>query len=127
MTSLKEELTQELRLLQGQNDAGTKRSAYKRIIEIVNELTKSDKSFTFDSKVLEKYSQFAPNDVPKQMKQVQWVEVKTLPNVKESYNRYVATAVEICKERHPNLDSDNDKFGQIVYAITTNLIAIDKD
>lgn len=122
---LKKKLTEELRLLEGDNDQGTKKSAYANIVKLVNEITLKDKNFSFNEKVLEKYSAFRPDDVPAMLKKVKWETGKVNESLINSYSSYVATARHIVDNRFPNEDSDGNVYGQIVNATTANLIQID--
>ena len=130
VTELKKNLIEEMRLLKGGNDASVKKHAYANIVSTVNKLQKLDSKFEFNSKVLEPFSAFRPDSIPKIMKKVKWPIHDTnvdIGNTKGEYNNKVALAVKIVSERHPELDTDSDKFGTIVNATVANLIAMWRD
>lgn len=129
LVKLKKALVGEWRILQGNNDVGSKRSAYKNIVNLSNELRDKDKGFFLDERALEKYKEFRPDDLPELNKKVKWAkhdESGELGDLENDYNLFVETAVEIVSKRIPDTDTDTDKFGTIVNATIANLIAMGK-
>jgi len=132
LVKLKKALVEEWRLLQSDNDVGTKKSAYKNIVNLSNELREQDKGFSLDERALEKYKEFRPDDLPELNKKVKWAKYDTdrplgsKGELENEYNYFVQTAVRIVSKRIPDTDTDTDKFGTIVNATIANLIAMSK-
>lgn len=123
---LKKQLTSFWRDLQdGTKTSEVRMNAYSGVISTTNKLRELDKNFALDEKALEKFIEFKPDNVEQLDKKVKWVKMATGTKLEDDYNQYVGIALSIVTKRHPELDTDNDKFGTIVNATTANLIQAD--
>lgn len=128
ITELKKQLVSYWRDLQDESKSDDFRTtSYRGVVSTTNKIRELDKTFALDEKALEKYIKFRPTDVEKLDKKVKWTDEGSYLNLITKYNSYVSTAVEIVKSRHPELDTDTDKFGTIVNATVANLIALGKN
>lgn len=113
-----------------------RQQAYEEVVNLSNEISKLDKSFSLDEKALEKYKQFAPAGINKEELnlKVNWAEYiqdqklvsKDTNDLENEYNYFVATAVRIVSKRLPQESTQTDKFGTIVNATIANLIAMSR-
>ncbi len=126
LITLKKDIINAWRDLKNDNLTDEKRvKAYNEVVFLTGEIRKQDKNFSANEIILGKYKQFK-GDTPDVERKVRWVKATVMTSLKKEYNYYVATALEIVSERHPDLDSDTDKFGTIVNATVANLIALAK-
>jgi hypothetical protein len=121
----KKELAEEWENIQNANvSVENRKIAYQRIVELTNKIRETDKTFTLNEKALEKFAEFKPTNVPRLDTNTKWVEPKSGTQLEKLYNEYVAIALSIVQQRCPTLSADSDKFGTIVNATISNLIAL---
>jgi len=130
---VKNALVQQWRILASDTNVHDKEIAYKNIIDYTNEIREHDKEFTLNEKALENYKEFKPKDAPQLDRKVKWAKydesnrgLGETGDLEDQYNYYVHIAVRIVSKRHPDLDTDTDKFGTIVNATVHNLILLHK-
>jgi len=104
-----------------------RKDAYADIVNISEEITKLDNTFEMDTKLLLTYDTFKSAEVKPR---VQWPEYKDDTHYRDLENHFdklTALAVKIAHKRLPRIPQDSDKFGTIVNATITHLIALEKN
>lgn len=102
-----------------------RRISYQDIIVLTNKIKETDKTFSLNETALKKYNAFSSKDNPTLNTNIKWVEILPGTPLEKRYNRYVGIALSIVTARCPNMPTDTDKFGTIVNATVSNLIALD--
>ncbi len=126
LASLKASVVNSWRILKDDSQPkATRELAYREVVGLNTEIRKLDKNFSVNEIILGKYIEFK-GDTPSPERKVKWAEAKVNTVIQKEYNHFVATAVSIVSERHPDLDKDTDKFGTIVNATVANLISLSK-
>lgn len=124
---LKKEIVQAWRNLKNDNlNTKDRREAYKNVVHLTSEIRKHDKDFSANALILGKYIEFKHDTKEELERKVKWTESKVITGLQKEYNYFIATALTIVSERHPDLDTDTDKFGTIINATVANLISLFK-